>query len=272
MALTRDTRPTTCWATTPSSGELACLSLVGAVILFGGWQLIAISGLVSQYVLPSPLAVLEQIYRLEAEPFAGFLLHQHLLSSLKRFLLGFLLAAALGISLGLIMGRYRLLDEIVTPLFEAYRYVAPLAWVPFAALWFGTGIGGPVMVIFTGAFAPCVVNAYRGAQLVDRHLIEAAQTLGASNFRIVREVLLPGALPSIVAGVRVSAGLGWQSLIGAELIVVSSGLGYVMVQGQSNLAPDIVMSAMLVIGAVGLCIDVALRAAERWLSRRWVGA
>ena len=269
MALTQDTRPTTHWAATPSSRELACWSLVGAVMFFGGWQLIAMSGLVSQYILPSPLAVLEQIYQLEAEPFAGFLLHQHLLSSLERFLLGFLLAAALGIPLGLIMGRYRLLDEIVTPLFEAYRYVAPLAWVPFAALWFGTGIGGPVMVIFTGAFAPCVVNAYRGAQLVERYLIEAAQTLGASNFRIMREVLLPGALPSIVAGLRVSAGLGWQSLIGAELIVVSSGLGYVMVQGQSNLAPDIVMSAMLVIGVVGLCIDVALRAAERWLSRRW---
>jgi NitT/TauT family transport system permease protein len=114
-----------------------------------------------------------------------------------------------------------------------------------------------------------VINAYRGAQFVERYLIEAAQTLGASNLRIMREVLLPGALPSIVAGLRVSAGLGWQSLIGAELIVVSSGLGYVMVQGQSNLAPDIVMSAMLVIGAVGLCIDVALRAAEHWLSRRW---
>lgn len=154
MALTQDTRPTTRWAATPSSGELASLSLVGAVIFLGGWQLIAISGLVSQYVLPSPLAVLEQIYRLEAEPFAGFLLHQHLLSSLERFMLGFLLAATLGIPLGLIMGRYRLFDEIVTPLFEAYRYVAPLAWVPFAALWFGTGIGGPVMVIFTGAFAP----------------------------------------------------------------------------------------------------------------------
>jgi len=174
MALTQDTRPTTHWAATPSSRELACWSLVGAIIFFGGWQLIAMSGLVSQYILPSPLAVLEQIYQLEAEPFAGFLLHQHLLSSLERFLLGFLLAAALGIPLGLIMGRYRLLDEIVTPLFEAYRYVAPLAWVPFAALWFGTGIGGPVMVIFTGAFAPCVVNAYRGAQLVERYLIEAA--------------------------------------------------------------------------------------------------
>jgi ABC-type nitrate/sulfonate/bicarbonate transport system permease component len=269
MALTQDTRPTTRWAATPSSRELACLSIVGAVIFFGGWQLIAMSGLVSQYVLPSPLAVLERTYQLETEPFAGFLLYQHLLSSIERFVLGFSLAAALGIPLGLIMGRYRLLDEIVAPLFEAYRYVAPLAWVPFAALWFGTGIGGPVMVIFTGAFAPCVINAYRGAQFVERYLIEAAQTLGASNLRIMREVLLPGALPSIVAGLRVSAGLGWQSLIGAELIVVSSGIGYVMVQGQSNLAPDIVMSAMLVIGVVGLFIDVALRAAERWLSRRW---
>jgi len=269
MALSPEPRPATRWAATPSSGELACLSLVGAAIFFGGWQLIAMSGLVSQYVLPSPLAVLEQIYRLEVDPFAGFRLHQHLLSSVERFMLGFLLAAVLGIPLGLIMGCYRLLDEIVTPLFEAYRYVAPLAWVPFAALWFGTGIGGPVMVIFTGAFAPCVINAYRGAQFVERYLIEAAQTLGASNFRIMREVLLPGALPSIVAGLRVSAGLGWQSLIGAELIVVSSGLGYVMVQAQSNLAPDIVMSAMLVIGLVGVCIDVALRAAERWLSRRW---
>jgi hypothetical protein len=127
VALSVDARPATRWAATPSSGELVSLSLAGAVIFFGGWQLIAMSGLVSQYVLPSPIAVLEQIYRLEAEPFAGFLLYQHLLSSLERFLLGFLLAAALGIPLGLIMGRYRLMDEIVTPLFEAYRYVAPLA-------------------------------------------------------------------------------------------------------------------------------------------------
>ena len=80
-------------------------------------------------------------------------------------------------------------------MFEAYRYVAPLAWVPFAALWFGTGIGGPIMVIFAGAFAPCVVNAYRGAQLVERQLTEAARTLGAGGLRIMREVLLPARFP-----------------------------------------------------------------------------
>ena len=253
----------------PSWVELTVLSVLGALIFFGTWQLVATMGVVSPHVLPSPIAVIQQTYLLEAEPFAGYRLHEHVYSSLRRFFFGFLLAVMLGVPLGLLMGRYRLIDEIATPLFEAYRYVAPLAWVPFAALWFGTGIGGPVMVIFTGAFAPCVVNAYRGAQLVERHLIEAAQTLGASNLRIVREVLMAGALPSILAGLRISAGLGWQSLIGAELIVVSSGIGYLMVQGQSNLAPAIVMSAMLVIGIIGVVIDAFLRVLEGRISDRW---
>ena len=131
------------------------------------------------------------------------------------------------------------------------------------------GVGAPVMVIFTGAFAPCVLNAWRGAHLVERHLIEAARTLGAGSLRVLAEVLLPGALPSVVSGLRISAGLGWQSLIGAELIVVSSGIGYVLVQGQSNLAPEIVMAAMLAVGVTGLLIDLALRFAEARLQRRW---
>ena len=142
------------------------------------------------------------------------------------------------------------------------RFIAPIAWVPFAALWFGTGIGGPILIIFSGAFPPCVINAYRGARQVDTVFVEAAQTLGAGGLRIITEVLVPAALPSIVAGLRVSAGLGWQSLIGAELIVVSSGVGYLMVQGQTSLQTPIVMSAMVAIGIVGFVIDVALRALE----------
>ena len=95
---------------------------------------------------------------------------------------------------------------------------------------------------------------------------------GAGEFRIAREVLLPGALPSIVAGLRVSAGLGWQSLIGAELIVVSSGIGYVLVVGQQNLSPDIVMASMLVIGLTGLVIDYLLRFAEARVRAKWGAA
>ncbi len=246
-------------------------SAAGLTLFLGGWQALSASGLVSAFVLPSPIAVIDRTITLMGRPFAGFLLWEHALSSLGRFAGGFTLAVVIGVPLGLMMGRFRLLEDIVSPLFEAYRYVAPLAWVPFAALWFGTGIGGPIMVIFTGAFAPCLVNAYRGAQLVETHLIEAAQTHGASEFRIAREVLLPGALPSIVAGLRIAAGLGWQSLIGAELIVVSSGIGYVMTQGQMNLSPETVMTAMLVIGLIGLAIDVTLRTVESRVRAKWEG-
>jgi NitT/TauT family transport system permease protein len=253
----------------PTTRELVWLTLAGALAFLGLWVAVTASGLVHRNVLPGPLAVAAAIMQLIERPFAGFTLGQHLLSSIGRFAAGFGLAALIGIPLGLLMGRIRALDEIVSPVFEGLRFIAPLAWVPFAALWFGTGIGGPIMVIFSGAFPPCVINAYRGAQLVERRLIEAAQMLGAAELRIVAEVLVPGALPSIVAGLRVSAGLAWQSLVGAELIVVSSGVGYMMVQGQSNLSPAIVIAGMLSVGAVGLLIDVALRAAERRVKGRW---
>jgi NitT/TauT family transport system permease protein len=181
--------------------------------------------------------------------------------------MGFGLAVAIGVPLGLLMGWFRTLDAIVSPLFDALRFVAPIAWVPFAALWFGTGIGGPVLIIFSGAFPPCVINAYRGAKFVEPRLIEAARMLGAGNLRIVVEVLLPSSIPSIVAGLRISAGLGWQSLIGAELIVASSGIGYLMVKGQSNISTAIVMSGMIAIGVVGVAIDVLLRALQARIER-----
>jgi ABC-type nitrate/sulfonate/bicarbonate transport system permease component len=252
-----------------SRGELALLSLAGTTIFFGLWQILAVSGLVSKFVLPSPAEVVVAGLTMAVEPFAGNTIEGHVIASLGRWAMGFGLAAGIGVPLGLAMGYWRLLDAIVSPIFEGYRYIAPLAWVPFAALWFGIGIGGPVMVIFTGALAPCLLNAYRGAHLVERHLTEAARTLGAGSLRVMAEVLLPGALPSVVSGLRVGAGLGWQSLIGAELIVVSSGIGYVLVQGQSNLAPEIVIAAMLAIGLTGLLIDIALRFAESRIRRRW---
>ena len=242
-------------------------SIAGIVVFIGAWSLLAASGKVNALILPSPLEVIRMFASLTHEKFAGYTIQAHLASSLVRFLAGFMLAAVIGIPLGLAMGWFRRLDYVVSPLFEAVRFVAPIAWVPFAVLWFGTGIGGPVLIIFAGAFPPCLINAYRGARFVDHHMIEAALTLGASDRRIIFDVLLPASLPSIVAGLRISAGLGWQSLIGAELIVVSAGIGYLMVQGQSNLNTAVVMSGMAAIGIVGIVIDVALRSLEHAVAR-----
>ena len=244
------------------------LSAAGAAAFFGVWTLAALSGLTQPQFLPTPLAVAEKFVELTSQPFVGYTLQQHLLSSMGRFGMGFGLAVAVGIPLGLLMGWFRGLDAAVAPLFDALRFVAPIAWVPFAALWFGTGIGGPVLIIFTGAFPPCVINAYRGAKYVEPRFVEAARTLGAGHLRMITEVLLPASIPSIVAGLRVSAGLGWQSLVGAELIVASSGIGYLMVKGQSNVSTAIVMSGMVAIGIVGALIDVALRALEARVGRR----
>ena len=248
--------------------QVAVLSLVGAVGFAALWSAAALSGITSRSFLPAPWDVVTRFAQLVVEPFAGYTLFEHLLSSMQRFASGFLLAVTVGIPLGLLMAWFAWVDRIVSPAFDAVRFVAPIAWVPFAALWFGTGIGGPVLIIFMGAFPPVLINTYRGAKNVDRKYIEAAQMLGASNLRAMTQVLLPAAVPSIVAGLRISAGLGWQSLVGAELIVASSGVGYLMVKGQAAVSTATVMAGMVAIGVVGILIDVALRRVQHVIETR----
>ncbi len=248
--------------------ESALLGLLGLAGFIGLWSFLSISGIVPRQFLPTPLDVASRFAQLLTSPFAGATLPVHLASSFRRYAYGVLLAAGIGVPLGLLMGWFRLLDDIVTPIFDGLRFIAPIAWVPFAALWFGTGIGGPVMIIFAGAFPPCLINAYRGARFVEPRLIEAGRMLGTPSSRMILEVLLPAAIPSIIAGLRVSAGLGWQSLVGAELIVAAAGVGFLMVQAQGSVQTTTVMVGMIAIGLVGMLIDVLLRQGEAWLRRR----
>ncbi len=240
----------------------------GLAAFFGLWVALSRTGAVPPQFLPPPGRVILRFIDLLTTPYAGATIAHHLASSFVRFVEGLVLAVAVGVPLGLLMGAFRWLDDIVSPVFDAVRFVAPIAWVPFAALWFGTGIGGPILVIFAGAFPPALINAYRGAKFVDPHLIEAARMLGTGDARIILEVLLPAAIPSIVAGLRVSAGLAWQSLIGAELIVASAGIGFMMVQAQTNVSTATLMSGMVAIGLVGLLIDGVLRRLDAAVRRR----
>jgi ABC-type nitrate/sulfonate/bicarbonate transport system permease component len=230
--------------------RLSALTAAGAAGFVAIWTAAALAGLTSREFLPTPWDVLQRFAQLVVEPFAGHTLFVHLLSSFQRYAMGFVLAVVVGIPLGLLMAWFGWIDRIVSPLFEAVRFVAPIAWVPFAA------------------FPPVLINTYRGAKNVDRKYIEATQMLGASNWRAMTQVLLPAAVPSIVAGLRVSAGLGWQSLVGAELIVASSGVGYLMVKGQAAVSTSTVMSGMIAIGVVGIVIDVALRKLQQAIETR----
>jgi ABC-type nitrate/sulfonate/bicarbonate transport system permease component len=251
-----------------STRERFGLGVAGLAVFLGLWTALSVTGFVPRQFLPTPLDVALRIVQLLSAPFAGATLPEHLASSFGRYLFGVSLAAVFGIPLGLMMGWFRLLDDILSPVFEGLRFIAPIAWVPFAALWFGTGIGGPTLIIFAGAFPACLINAYRGARFVDPRLIEAARMLGTGHLRMIVEILLPAAVPSIVAGLRVAAGLGWQSLVGAELIVAAAGVGFMMVQAQANVSTTTVMAGMVAIGVAGLVIDVALRQGEATIRRR----
>jgi NitT/TauT family transport system permease protein len=242
--------------------------LLGFGIFIGVWMVLPLSGLVPHQFLPTPIEVLSRLIELLTVPFAGATLPEHLAASALRYLYGMLLAAFIGLPLGLLMGWFRLLDDIFSPIFEGLRFIAPIAWVPFAALWFGTGVGGPVLIIFAGAFPPCLINAYRGARFVDPRLIEASRMLGTGHIRTILEILLPASVPSIVAGLRVAAGLGWQSLVGAELIVAASGVGFMMVQAQANVSTPTVMTGMIAIGVAGMLIDLILQQGEAAILRR----
>ena len=242
-------------------------TVAGFVAFIGLWYLARTLAWAPPTFLPMPHEVLARWWVLVHQPFAGLVLDEHLRSSLWRYGLGFGLAAVIGVPLGMMMGRIGWLDRVVSPLFDALRFVAPVAWVPFAALWFGTGIGGPILIIFTGAFPPCLINAYRGARGVEPRYIEAAEMLGIRAWAMFTQVIFPAAVPAIIAGLRIGAGLGWMSLVGAELIVANGGMGYLIVKGQSAVATDIVMAGMLSIGAVGALIDIVLRRLEARLQR-----
>lgn len=243
------------------------IGMLGLLVFLAVWQVAAMK-LDDPSTLASPLDVLQTAWIMLHEPFAGATLAAHLLASLQRFGAGFGLAVAIGIPLGVAMGWFQRLDALVRPLFDLLRFIAPIAWVPFAVLWFGTGFGGPVLIIFSGAFPACVIGAYGGAQLVDSRLLEAARMLGARHLHILLEVIVPSAMPSIVAALRVAAGNAWQSLVGAELIVASSGLAYLMVRGQMNRTIVIVLVGMLVVGLVGLLLEWCFRRFERFVQRR----
>lgn len=243
------------------------LPLLAALLL---WQLVAASGLVAPYKLPSPAGVaagLAELLRLGMPP--GHPLHLHVSHSLVRVFSGYAAALAAAIPLGLLMGWSAKVRALVDPLVELARPIPPLAWIPLAILWFGIGNASAAFIIFLGAFFPILLNTIGGVQSIPRVLIEAARTLNAGRRFIVLKVLIPGAVPAILTGMRIGIGIGWMTLVAAEFTGVRAGygLGYMIMTARDIQRPDLIVAGMLVIGLIGLGIDALLQLAETRLVR-----
>jgi ABC-type nitrate/sulfonate/bicarbonate transport system permease component len=223
-------------------------------------------GPVSELLLPSPQAFMDAFWRLLKRPYLGSSLFTHILSSLSVVLGGWLLAALVGMPLGIAMAWWRRLRWTVFPIFQLIRPVPPLAWIPLAIIWLGIGVGARMSVVFVAALVPWVMNSMQAVVSVDPILLQAARTLGANDRIILFRVVARTALPTLIAGARIALGNAWTTLIAAELLAASSGLGYVALNASRTLDTDILLVAMAVIGVLGALLSFGMQAIARTLA------
>lgn len=257
--------PSNRWRLRPSAVLSVLPNFATLVVLLMVWQF------ASKVWLPRidpQMAVLMPAPSTIAVTAAGMIasgeLFYHLIASLKREAVAFLFAAS-AIPLGIMMGWWRLVRDQVNPIMEILRPIPPLAWIPLSILWFGIGDEQNEFIIFLGIFFPILVNTIVGVKNIDPILIRAARSLGASERRLLARIVLIGALPQIITGIRIGLGVGWMALVAAELVGASSGLGFVINDARSMLRTDIIIVGMLTIGLIGLLIDAAILALSRRL-------
>ena len=233
------------------------LILLAVVVVL--WQLVSAVWLpridpTSAVLMPAP----SSIAITAAGMIASGELFFHLLASLKRETTAFLFGAS-AIPLGIAMGWWRPVYNQVNPIMEILRPIPPLAWIPLSILWFGLGDEQNEFIIFLGMFFPILVNTIVGVKNIDPTLIRAARSLGAPEYRVLLRIVLKGALPQIITGVRIGLGVGWMALVAAELVGANSGLGFLINDARSMLRTDSITVGMLTIGVVGLLIDTLIR-------------
>lgn len=238
------------------------LPLALPLLLVAVWQALSAWGAVKPILLPSPLKVAAAFWSLAV---SGDLF-RHLGISLLRVLEGFAIATLAGLVLGLMVGLWRVVDQATDLLIQLLKPIPPIAWIPLAILWFGIGEAGKVYIIFLGAFFPILVNTVDGIRQTDRRYVELARILEVTRLRFVTQVVLPGALPAIMTGLRVGLMVAWMCVVAAELIAASSGIGYLITDARQMSQTDEVLVGMITIGIMGKLLDVSLK----WLENRLI--
>ncbi|MBV8424805.1 MAG: ABC transporter permease [Candidatus Eremiobacteraeota bacterium] len=183
--------------------------------------------------------------------------------SILRVLGGFAIAAALAIPIGFGMGLSPIFDDFTDPIVEMLRPIPPPAWIPLGILWFGIGNAQNIFILSLGVFFPTVLNTIAGVRSVDRTLVWAMLTLGGNRRDVLREIVIPAAIPLIITGLRIGLGVGWGALIAAELLAARSGLGFLIASSRYAFDTARMMTGMLAIGLIGFAMDFAMRALQR---------
>jgi len=238
-------------------------SLAGTFVLW--WLLTAGTGIVGPTRFPAPAEFWAAFLQIASEGYAGGTLWMQAWYSTRLVILGFLVAIATGVPLGLLMGVSHRAEAVLNPAFLLVRPIPPLAWIPLAIVWLGLGDAAKILVIWFAAFVPSVINTWTGVRGVDRTLIAAARVHGAGPWRLLWEVIIPGSLPMIFTGLRLSLQASWTTLVAAELVGAFFGLGRVLDTAYRDINPPMITVAMLTVGILGAATTRLVAEAERRL-------
>jgi len=249
----------------PGEGNSATISVVTVVTLFGLWFLVTNLGLIKPLFLPSPQAVWQQFYEYLIGTANDKPLWQHFMASLLRVAVAFWAAFLTAVPVGIAMGMSRVARGIFDPPIEFYRPLPPLAYLPLIIIWFGIEEMPKVLLIYLACFAPLALAARSGMKSAAQEQINAAYSMGATYGQVIWHVILPSALPEILVGMRIAIGFGWTTLVAAEMVAASVGLGQMVLNASNFLRTDIVIMGIIVIGVVAYLFDMLMRWVEHKL-------
>ena len=233
---------------------LAVLTVVIAWIAFSS---------VHPELMPGPGAVWNRLLRTFTKPIGRINLLGHAWASLKRVLMALLFAWSFGISFGILIGWNRTARSIFGSIFEVIRPIPPIAWIPLIIMWFGIGEAAKVLIVFIGTFVPLVINTSTGIRSVDEINIQVGKVFGGSRFQILTEIVIPTSLPHIFAGIRTSVSSGWTTVLAAEMLGATAGLGSMVTKGWNGGDMSLVLVAVITIAIVGFILSTVLSKLEK---------
>ena len=240
------------------------LPIIVAVLFLCGWH--AVVRMSGSDIFPTPWEVVLGL----AELIQKGVLLKYIVASLFRVTWGFLLAILVGVPFGLLLGWYRPLAAAFNPMIQIFRPISPIAWIPVAILWFGITDVSPIFLIFLASVFPITVSSMAAVQNMQPVYVRAARNFGLNNMQLFRKVIFPACLPQILTGLRIALGIAWLVVVAAEMIAVNSGLGYLIIDARNaGKRYDLVVAGMVMIGLIGLILDIAVRSLEKFDEVRW---
>ena len=262
MTKARATRPGEVYGV-PGQGGSAWVPLASVATILFLWWLVTTMGWVKPLFLPSPQAVWNKFFDIWQNGYTNTSFLAHVGISTARVFGAFLIACLIGIPLGLAMGMSPLIRGIFDPPIEFYRPIPPLAYLPLMIIWFGIHETSKVMLIFLACFAPVALGARAGVRSAAIEQIHAAYSFGATRWQVMHHVILPAALPEILTAMRVGVGFGWTTLVAAEMIAATKGIGYTVYNASKFMQTSTVIVGIIVIAAIAYAFDMLMRWVER---------